>query len=264
MRVIDSEHPAPGCRNRRRQRRDHRCPNWPANYRAGRRRTEKPLGAMAFGTPWLRPGPLRPAERRTAVVEYGRDGMRLQIALRRPRVVGVRHIRPGRAGTGRDRIAVTASSQLRRLLVAFGRYPPSGAYRQQLGSTSRCEPRSGRMSGIGSSRVGGMSANGPLEHIRQYDGGDAPPELPVARRRRKPPATAWYALHDLARISDDKGADSLGDQWWAGGDRDRTGRRMQIFATAGEVPSGDNCCQDCRACLRPRSTEFAEQIRRHR
>jgi len=73
----------------------------------------------------LRPGPLRPAERRTTVVEHERDGMRLQIRtpgdVESLEYTAYDRIPPG---PGEIEVAVTASSvNFADVLVAFGRYP---------------------------------------------------------------------------------------------------------------------------------------------
>ena len=59
--------------------RRHRPPSrWRGNCSAGPRRT-RPRGGTAIGTPpGCGPSPLRPAERRTTVVDHERDGMRLR------------------------------------------------------------------------------------------------------------------------------------------------------------------------------------------
>lgn len=95
---------APGChRNRRRQRRDRRCPG-------GQPTTERVAGGRNRLAQWHlvhRPAasrsvtPGRTANRRRRI--QTRRYAPADPHSRRPRVVGVRHIRPGRAGTGRDR-----------------------------------------------------------------------------------------------------------------------------------------------------------------
>ncbi len=104
MRVIDSEHPHLGATAIDVDNDETVAALVASQLQSGSQEDETAWRNGIWYTARLRPGPLRPAERRTAVVEYRRDGMRLQI--RTPgdlESLEVRHIRPGRAGTGRDR-----------------------------------------------------------------------------------------------------------------------------------------------------------------
>lgn len=91
----------------------------------------------------LRPGPLRPAERRTAVVDHGRDGMRLQI---RASVTSNRWSSPRfdrvPPGPGEIEVAVTSSTvNFADVLVAFGRYPTFEGYAWTGSARFRRPPR---------------------------------------------------------------------------------------------------------------------------
>ena len=83
-------------------------------------------------------------------------------------------------------------------------------------------------------RVAGISANGCWSTFVTCDADLAvtlPAELPDDKAAAVPTAhaTAWYGLHDLARISARRqGADPLRDRWrGTGRDRDRPGRRCR-------------------------------------
>ncbi len=217
-------------------------PWWPANYRAGRRRT-KPLGAMAFGTP---PGCVESVTPgRTAVVEYRRDGMRLQIRTPDLRVVGVRHIRPGCAGTGRDQRPHRIN--FADVLVAFGRYPTFEGYRQRVwaidfaGVVTAVGPR------CAEHRIG--------DHVRRHVTGahssrcDArrrwQHELPVAAAAAVPTASrdglvrpARSGSHLLGR----QGADSLRGPVSGRRRSARTGRRMRDLRHRGQCPAATAYC----------------------
>ncbi|MGY4654518.1 mycolipanoate synthase [Mycobacterium sp. URHB0021] len=223
----------------------------------------------------LRPGPLRPAERRTTVVEHERDGMRLQIRtpgdVESLEYTAYDRIPPG---PGEIEVAVTASSvNFADVLVAFGRYPTFEGYRQQLGIDF-----AGVVTAVGpdvtghrvGDRVGGMSANGCWSTFVNCDARLAitlPAEIPLEEAAAVPTAhaTAWYSLHDLARISS---ADKVLIHSGTGGVGQAAiaiarAAGAEIFATAGS--------EQRRQLLRDmgiehvydsRSVEFAEQIRR--
>lgn len=158
----------------------------------------------------LRSGPLQPGERRTRVVDHEHDGMRLEI--RTPgdveSVERVAYQRPA-PGPGQVEIAVTASSiNFADVLVAFGRYPTYEGYRQQLGIDF-----AGVVTAVGDGvtthrpgdRVGGMSPHGCWSTFVLSDARLAiplPAAIPLEEAATVPTAsaTAWYSLHDLARI----------------------------------------------------------------
>ncbi|OBL02515.1 polyketide synthase [Mycobacterium sp. 1245499.0] len=222
----------------------------------------------------LRPGPLRPAERRTTVVDHERDGMRLQIRtpgdLESLEFTAFDRVPPG---PGEIEVAVTSSTvNFADVLVAFGRYPTLEGYQQRLGGDF-----AGVVTAVGpdvtehqvGDRVGGMSRNGCWGTFVIADARHAvtlPPEVPLEDAAAVPTAaaTAWYGLHDLARISPtDKvlihsGTGGVGQAAIA------IARAVgcQIFATAGS-PQRRKLLRDMgiEYVYDSRSTEFADQIR---
>ncbi len=226
----------------------------------------------------LRPGPLRADERKTIVIDSADStapGMRLEI--RNPgdveslEFVALERVAPG---PGEIEVAVEASSiNFADVLVAFGRYPTFEGYRQRLGIDF-----AGVVTAVGpdvtehqvGDRVGGMSANGCWATFVVCDARLAvtlPAEVPLAEAAAVPTAsaTAWYSLHDLARISsEDKvlihsGTGGVGQAAIAMARA--TG--CEIFATAGS--------ERRRQLLRDmgiehvydsRSLDFADEIRR--
>lgn len=223
----------------------------------------------------LRPGPLRPAERRTTVVDHERDGMRLQIRtpgdLESLEFTAFDRVPPG---PGEVEVAVTSSTvNFADVLVAFGRYPTFEGYQQRLGGDF-----AGVVTAVGpdvtehrvGDHVGGMSRHGCWGTFVIADARHAvtlPPELSLTEAAAVPTAaaTAWYALHDLARISPiDKvlihsGTGGVGQAAIA------IARAVgcQIFATAGS-PRRRKLLRDMGIdhVYDSRSTEFADQIRR--
>ncbi len=79
MRVIDSEHPHLGATAIDVDNDETVAALVASQLQSGSQEDETAWRNGIWYTARLRPGPLRPAERRTAVVEYRRDGMRLQI-----------------------------------------------------------------------------------------------------------------------------------------------------------------------------------------
>lgn len=135
MRVIDSEHPHLGATAIDVDNDETVAALVASQLQSGSQEDETAWRNGIWYTARLRPGPLRPAERRTAVVEYRRDGMRLQIRtpgdLESLEFVTFDRVAPG---PGEIEVAVTASSvNFADVLVAFGRYPTFEGYRQQLG-----------------------------------------------------------------------------------------------------------------------------------
>ncbi|MCW1959068.1 MAG: polyketide synthase dehydratase domain-containing protein, partial [Mycobacterium sp.] len=219
-------------------------------------------------------GPLRPGDRRTTVADCASDGVRLEI--RNPGDVeslefnAFERIQPG---PGQIEVAVRASSiNFADVLVAFGRYPTFEGYRQLLGIDF-----AGVVTAVGpgvtehkvGDHVGGMSPNGCWATFVLCDARHAvtlPAAVPVEEAAAIPTAsaTAWYGLHDLARISpEDKvlihsGTGGVGQAAIA------IARAVgcEIFATAGS--------DDRRQALRDmgiehvydsRSLDFADRIR---
>ncbi|OBH17605.1 type I polyketide synthase [Mycobacterium sp. E3247] len=223
----------------------------------------------------LRPGPLRPAERRSTVVDHGRDGMRLQIRipgdLESLEFTAVDRVPPG---PGEIEVAVAASTiNFADVLVAFGRYPTFEGYRQQLGGDF-----AGVVTAVGpgvtehkvGDRVGGLSRNGcwgtfvlaDARHAVTLPDGmqlDDAAAVPTAA------ATAWYGLHDLARIAPtDKvlihsGTGGVGQAAIA----IARAAGCEVFATAGS-PQRRQLLHDMgiEHVYDSRSTAFADEIRR--
>ncbi|MGV0044522.1 sulfolipid-1 biosynthesis phthioceranic/hydroxyphthioceranic acid synthase [Mycobacterium colombiense] len=223
----------------------------------------------------LRPGPLRPSERRTTVVDHERDGMRLQIRtpgdLESLEFAAFDRVPPG---PGEIEVAVTSSTvNFADVLLAFGRYPTFEGYPQRLGGDF-----AGVVTAVGpdvtehrvGDHVGGISRNGCWGTFVIADARHAvtlPPEVPLDAAAAVPTAaaTAWYGLHDLARIAPtDKvlihsGTGGVGQAAIA------IARAVgcEIFATAGS-PQRRQLLHDMgiEHVYDSRSTEFAGQIRR--
>ncbi|MGB6513180.1 MAG: SDR family NAD(P)-dependent oxidoreductase, partial [Mycobacterium sp.] len=223
----------------------------------------------------LYPTPLRPEERRTTVVNHERDGMRLQVRtpgdLESMELVTYERIPPG---PGEIEVAVSASSiNFADVLVAFGRYPSFEGHLPQTGTDF-----AGVVTAVGpdvtthqvGDHVGGISANGCWGTFVTCDARLAV-TLPrgladgQAAAVTTAHATAWYGLHELAKIE-------RGDRVLIHSATGGVGQAAiaiaraagaEIFATAGS--------EQRRELLRnmgiehvydSRSIEFAEQIRR--
>ncbi|OBA90259.1 polyketide synthase [Mycobacteriaceae bacterium 1482268.1] len=223
----------------------------------------------------LYPAPLRPEDRKTTIVSHEHDGMRLQIRtpgdLESAELVACQRVSPG---PGEIEVAVTASSiNFADVLVAFGRYPSFEGRLPQPGTDF-----AGVVTAVGpdvtdhkvGDHVGGLSPNGCWATFITCDANLAV-TLPAgladadAAAVTTATATAWYGLHDLARIrSGDKvlihsatggvGQAAIAIARAAG---------AEIFATAGS--------EQRRQLLRDmgiehvydsRSVEFADEIRR--
>jgi polyketide synthase 5 len=155
--------------------------------------------------------PLRPDERRTTVSDHAVDGMRLQIRtpgdLESLELVAFDRVPPG---PGQIEVAVSASNlNFADVLVAFGRYPSFEGRLPQLGADF-----AGVVTAVGpgvidhrvGDRVGGISASGAWATFVTCDANLAvtlPAGLSEGQAAAVPSAhaTAWYGLHDLARIS---------------------------------------------------------------
>ena len=223
----------------------------------------------------LLPGPMRAEDRRTTVVDQASSAVRLEI--RNPGDVeslefaAFTRVPPG---PGEIEVSVVASSvNFADVLVAFGRYPTFDGYKQQLGIDF-----SGVVTAVGpdvtghrvGDHVAGMSPNGCWATFVICDARHAvtlPAGLPVAEAAAIPAvaATAWYALHDLARItSRDKvlihsGTGGVGQAAIA----IARAAGCEIFATAGS-PGRRKILQDMGIThvYDSRSLDFAAQIRR--
>lgn len=219
--------------------------------------------------------PLRAEERRTAEVDYERDGVRLQIRtpgdLESMELVAFERISPG---PGQIEVAVTASSiNFADVLIVFGRYPTFEGRLPQLGTDF-----AGVVTAVGpdvkdhkvGDHVGGLSANGCWSTFVTCDANLAV-KLPAgltdaqAAATTTAHATAWYGLHDLARIG--RGDRVLIHSATGGVGQAAIaiarGVGAEIFATAGS--------EQRRQLLRDmgiehvydsRSIEFADAIRR--
>ena len=223
----------------------------------------------------LRQSPLRPEERRTTTVDPTQDGMRLSV--RTPGDLDTLEFvtadrQPPQAG--QIEVAVEASSvNFADVLLAFGKYFAADGQRKGLGVDF-----TGVVTAVGSGvtdhqvgdRVGVIADTAGWSTFVTCDARLAAP-LPdsltsvAAAAVSTAYATAWYSLHDLARI---KSGDRVLIHSATGG----VGQAAiaiarhagaEIFATAGS--------EDRREFLRAmgikhvydsRTTDFAEQIRR--
>lgn len=223
----------------------------------------------------LCPAPLLPEERQTAVADGERDGMRLQIRtpgdLESLELVACDRVPPG---PGQIEVAVSASSiNFADVLVAFGRYPAFEGRLPQLGTDF-----AGVVTAVGpdvtdhkvGDHVGGLSANGCWGTFLTCDARLAV-TLPAgladdqAAAVTTAHATAYYGLHELARI---KAGDRVLIHSATGGVGQAAiaiarAAAAEIFATAGS--------EQRRQLLRDmgiehvydsRSVEFADLIRR--
>lgn len=222
----------------------------------------------------LCPAPLRPEDRQTRVGRPECDGMRLKIRtpgdLASMELVACDRVPPG---PGQVEVAISASSvNFADVLIAFGRYPAFDGQLPQLGTDF-----AGVVTAVGpgvtdhqvGDHVGGLSANGCWSTFVTCDAGVVA-QLPTgltdaqAAAVTTAHATAWYGLHDLARIR-------AGDKVLVHSATGGVGQAAmaiaravgaEIFATAGS--------EDRRQLLRDmgiervydsRSVDFADQIR---
>ncbi|MGN6335545.1 sulfolipid-1 biosynthesis phthioceranic/hydroxyphthioceranic acid synthase [Mycobacterium sp.] len=223
----------------------------------------------------LSPAPLRPEDRRTAVVDYQRDGLRMQIRtpgdLDTMEPALCQRIPPG---PKEIEVRVRASSiNFADELVASGEHPSVDGEAPRLGMDF-----AGVVSAVGADvtthrvgdRVGGLTENACWATFVTCDARLAvnlPPGLTEAQAATVtiPYAIAWYALHDQARITS-------GDRVLIHSATGSVGKaaiaiaraaEAEIFTTAGS--------EERRQVLRnmglqhvydSRSTGFVEQIRR--
>ena len=225
----------------------------------------------------LRPTPLRPDERRTTTLNHEHDGMRLEIRtpgdLETLELAAIDRRPPG---PGQIEVAVTASSiNFRDVLVALGRYPTVDGRPEQLGFDF-----AGVITAVGDDvtdhqigdRVGGFAgyARGCWGTFVTCDARHAV-TLPTGLTAEQAAAvstaygTAWYGLHELARIEPGDRVLIHSATGGVGLAAMAVARRAgaQIFATAGSAAR--------RALLHDmgvehvydsRTTEFANLIRR--
>ena len=223
----------------------------------------------------LCPSPLRPDERRTAVVDHEHDGVRLQIRtpgdLQTLDLAAFDRVPPG---PGQIEVAVTLSTiNFADVLLAFGRFPIVDDRQSQLGMDFV-----GVVTAVGDGvtdhqvgdRVGGFSKDGCWGTFLTCDAHLAvalPPGLTddQAAAAATAHATAWYGLHDMARI---KAGDRVLIHSATGGVGQAAiavARAVgaEIFATAGSEQRRD-LLRDMgiEHVYDSRSIEFAEQIRR--
>nr|WP_204807610.1 type I polyketide synthase [Mycobacterium riyadhense] len=222
----------------------------------------------------LCPAPLRPDERVSTVVDHRRGGIRLRVRtpgdLQTIEAVKVERQAPG---PGQIEVAVNAASvNFADVLAAFGRYPAYDGQQPQLGLDF-----AGVVTAVGSDvtdhqvgdRVGGISPSGCWSTFVTCDATLAvtlPSDLTdgQAAAITTASATAWYGLHELARIgSGDKvlihsGTGGVGQAAIAiarsfGAD---------IFATAGSQQRRETLrAMGIEHIYDSRNTDFAEQIR---
>lgn len=223
----------------------------------------------------LTPGPVRPEDRFTTTVKHESEGMRLRIRkpgdLQSLELVAAERTPPG---PGHIEVAVSASNlNFADVLVAYGRYPSLDGRLPELGADF-----AGVVTRIGAGvtthqigdRVAGITADGAWATYVTCDADMAvtlPAGLAEDRAAAVPSAhaTAWYSLHDLARISSDDKVLIHSATGGVGQAAIAIARAAgaRIFATAGSPAR--------RELLRSmgidhvydsRSVEFADQIRR--
>ncbi|HEY0226846.1 MAG TPA: SDR family NAD(P)-dependent oxidoreductase, partial [Mycobacterium sp.] len=223
----------------------------------------------------LRSAPLRADERRTTPADPRHEGMRLQIRtpgdLQGMELVAFDRTPPG---PGEIEVAVSASSlNFADVLIAMGRFPSVDGRQPRLGMDF-----AGVVSAVGpgvtdhqvGDRVGGVSGNGCWATFVTCDVNLAvtlPSGLDAeqAAAATTAYATAWYGLHEMARIRPGERVLIHSATGGVGRAAMAIARSAgaEIFATAGSPGR--------RALLRDlgvghvydsRSTEFAEEIRR--
>lgn len=223
----------------------------------------------------LTPAPLGAADRRTEDADYAHDGVRLQIRkpgdLETLELAAVPRVAPG---PGEIEVAVNASSiNFADVLVAFGRYPSFEGQLPELGTDF-----AGVVTAVGpditalrvGDRVGGLSANGCWANYLTCAATSAvklPAELTdqQAAAVTTAYATAWYSLHDLARI---KAGDRILIHSATGGVGQAAmaiarAAGAEIFATAGSGERRDLLrTMGVKNVYDSRSTVFADEIRR--
>lgn len=229
----------------------------------------------AWYTARLCPAPLLAEERKTAVANHESDGMRLQIRtpgdLESLELVACDRVPPG---PGEIEVAVSASSiNFADVLVAFGRYPAFEGRLPALGTDF-----AGVVTAVGpgvtghrvGDHVGGLSANGCWATFLTCDARLAV-TLPAgladdqAAAVTTAHATAYYGLHELARI---KAGERVLIHSATGGVGQAAiaiarAAKAEIFATAGSEERRQLLCDmGIEHVYDSRSVEFADLIRR--
>jgi polyketide synthase 5 len=223
----------------------------------------------------LRPSPLRPDERRTTAVDDTQDVVRLRVRapgdLETMELAAFHRVAPG---PGQIEVAVTTSSvNFADVLVSLGRYPSIDERRPELGVdfvgvvTAVGPGVAGHRVG---DRVGGLSRNGCWATSVICDA-DVAVRLPEGLTDHQAAAvatahaTAWYGLHEQARISPGErvlihsatggvGQAALAIARAAG---------AEIFATAGSPQRRELLHRmGIEHVYDSRSTDFADLIRR--
>ena len=223
----------------------------------------------------LRRAPLRPEERRSALADPGSDGMRLQIRtpgdLQTLELVAAERPTPA---AGQVEVAVSASSiNFADVLAAFGRYPTIDGKQPQLGLDF-----AGVVTAVGpgvtehrvGDEVGGFGAGGCWGTYVTCDA-RLVAALPAVLTAEQAAAvstgygTAWYALHDLARIGPGDRVLIHSATGGVGQAAMAIARKAgaEIFATAGS-PGRRQLLRDMgiEHVYDSRSTDFADEIRR--
>jgi polyketide synthase 5 len=222
----------------------------------------------------LRSAPLEPGERRVTVADHEHDGVRLQIRtpgdLDTLEFVACERISPG---PGQLEVAVSASSiNFADVLLAMGRFPSFEGYLPQPGMDF-----AGVVTAVGvgvadhhvGDRVGGV-ADGCWRTFVTCDANLAV-KLPTALSEGQAAAvttahaTAWYGLHDLAKIEAGEKVLIHSGMGGVGQAAIAIARAAgaEIFATAGS-PQRRQMLRDMgiEHVYDSRSTEFADAIRR--
>jgi polyketide synthase 5 len=223
----------------------------------------------------LRPSPLRPEERHTTIVDHAEGGLRLRVRtpgdLETMELVAVNRVPPG---PGQIEVAITASSlNFADVLMAMGRFPTIDERDPELGVDFV-----GVVTAVGpdvadhqvGDRVGGFSRNGCWATFVTCDARVAV-TLPAGLTDYQAVAistghaTAWYGLHDQARIS-------AGDRVLIHSATGGVGQAAvaiaraagaEIFATAGSPQRRELLhSRGIDHVYDSRSTDFAELIRR--
>ncbi len=223
----------------------------------------------------LCPTPLRAEERRATIVDQESDGVRLQIRtpgdLQSMEFVSAERVAPG---PEEIEVAVSASSiNFADVLIAFGRYPSFEGRLPQMGTDF-----TGVVTAVGADvtdhqvgdLVGGMSPNGCWRTFATCDARLAT-KLPEgltpgqAAAVTTASATAWYGLHNLARM---KAGDKVLIHSATGGVGQAAiamarGAGAEIYATAGS-PKRRQLLRDMgiEHVYDSRSIAFADEIRR--
>ncbi|OAN28700.1 polyketide synthase [Mycolicibacterium iranicum] len=222
----------------------------------------------------LKPGPVRPEDRYTRTVKHDSEGMRLRIRtpgdLQSLELVAAERTPPG---SGEVEVMVTASNlNFADVLVAYGRYPSFEGRLPELGAdfagvVTRVGP--GVTTHQVGDRVAGITADGAWATYVTCDADMAvtlPTGLAEDRAAAVPSAhaTAWYSLHDLARISS---TDKVLIHSATGGVGQAAiaiarAAGAQIFATAGSHAKRELLrSRGIDHVYDSRSTDFADQIR---